>query len=192
MTPATLTRPGAWPEPLGGSDVSQDTCTVNGCDRVAINRKRICIKHLVAERQGSIQAERKAMEELGTTPCQIADCKQPAWRKIPFCEGHALLHVDTEKANLEHPAGNYRLVKFMGATVGEHRAVMMRHLNRWLEPDENVHHLNGRRDDNRIENLELWSTSQPAGQRVEDKVTFAIEILRRYHPEALDDSLRPQ
>lgn len=34
--------------------------------------------------------------------------------------------------------------------------------------------------DNRIENLELWSTSQPYGQRVEDKVKWAWEIINTY------------
>ncbi len=42
----------------------------------------------------------------------------------------------------------------------EHRAVMEEQLER-----ENVHHINGIRSDNRPENLELWSTAQPAGQR---------------------------
>lgn len=72
-----------------------------------------------------------------------------------------------------------------GKRVFEHRYVMERHLGRPLWPDEQVHHVNGDRADNRLANLELWSTRQPAGQRVADKVTFALEILARYAPERL-------
>lgn len=62
----------------------------------------------------------------------------------------------------------------------QHRVVMEQHLNRPLTEHETVHHLNGDRTDNRLDNLELWSKSQPYGQRVSDKIRHAKEILATY------------
>lgn len=81
---------------------------------------------------------------------------------------------------------NHPMANSAGA-VYEHRLVMAIALGRNLFADESVHHVNGDRLDNRPENLELWTKAQPAGQRVEDRVAHAIEILRRYAPDRLRD-----
>ena len=67
----------------------------------------------------------------------------------------------------------------------EHTYVMSEHLGRPLKPNENVHHINGVKDDNRIENLELWSKSQPYGQRVDDKLKHAIFLINEYKGEGM-------
>ncbi len=64
--------------------------------------------------------------------------------------------------------------------IREHVYVMSEHLKRPLFKNESVHHKNGDRIDNRIQNLELWSRGQPPGQRVEDKLKFYIEFLEQY------------
>lgn len=105
----------------------------------------------------------------------------------------------TKLNRLEKSQSTYKNVTAHGhpnathkGVIQEHRLVMSNYIGRPLLPHENVHHVNGDRKDNRLENLELWSTRQPKGQRVEDKVDYALEILKTYAPEYLSVNFRKE
>lgn len=109
-------------------------------------------------------------------------------RKNPLNQGYdykqkycsrACQHKAMNKGGFIHHSG-YRIIHVNGKKIAEHRYVMEQVLGRTLRPDETIHHVNGQRTDNRRENLELWSSRQPKGQRVEDKVKWAIELIKTY------------
>lgn len=100
-------------------------------------------------------------------PC-ASKLKRKTGERRQYADGYVILVGMQDHPNAHH------------GRVAEHVAVMVESIGRPMLPHETVHHKNGVRDDNRIENLELWSTSQPRGQRIEDKVAWAREILALY------------
>lgn len=138
---------------------------------------------------------RKKERDLAPGSPHRCPCGQPRFRYNQTCSAecaHKYLGAPVwsapEGSRFKRPNG-YVMVKVRvgpndWANVYEHRLVMQAKLGRPLRTGEEVHHLNGVKDDNRPENLELWSSSQPAGQRISDKLAWAREILALYGEEA--------
>lgn len=170
------------------------------------NQIYCCMACATQARYKRQEAERKRrLQEKGQTrssknftlPCKHPDgCEQPHYSK-----GWCRLHYARVRANGDPgPVGRVRRGKgtvwkdpmtgylYRGKKL-HHRLVVEEHLGRPLRGFENVHHINGIRDDNRIENLEVWAKPQPAGQRVEDLIDWIVD---NYREEAEERLSRPR
>lgn len=80
------------------------------------------------------------------------------------------------KGGRNKTTAGYVDISVSGSRIAEHRAIMETKIGRKLRKGENVHHINGIRDDNRPENLELWTVVQPTGIRFDDRFTDLVEF----------------
>lgn len=145
-------------------------CTVCGTEFDATHHR---------QQQVCSAACRGAARKLPRGACQR--CGKPIvsrYRQRKFCSVECrAVPVGTRKAGsngyMMIRVGHQHPYAYSDGCIPEHRHVMEQQLGRVLEPHERVHHRNGRRDDNRPENLELWkvkdrSRKDPAGVRASD------------------------
>lgn len=164
-------------------------CKIESCTNISKSLEW-CTGHYVRYKKlGDPQAWkpfRRAILE-----CKVNGCNKPHCA-LGYCAGHHRRFVKHGDPLAHKPMGiivgvrlndDGYLTEYDYATKKrrlQHRIVMEQLLGRPLRPGENVHHINGIRSDNCPENLELWVSSQPSGQRVDDLVQWAYEIIELY------------
>lgn len=131
----------------------EQTCENCGKPFTGRQRTKTCGKECTSQLRSRTIKQRMDEGILRPFPWTGQGHLHPSWKggRIKDSHGYILLHKP------DHPMSD------KNGWLREHRFVMAEHIGRMLEPFENVHHRNGVKDDNRIENLEIVTHARPNG-----------------------------
>lgn len=162
-------------------------CEFEKCGRNKIKNGKYCRSHYRRLQDNSNKEIRVSkydekdlciVDNCNNKPLAKKMCRKHYKRKYQHGDPEVSLRASNGSGYTD--SNGYKWLTVNKKKILEHRHIMENYLGRPLLSHENVHHINGIRNDNRLENLELWSTYQPAGQRVVDKISWAKEILEIY------------
>lgn len=168
-------------------------CRIDGCCKLVVTLKdQLCSGHYSRFLKNPNNLEkplRKKRKE--KIKCIINDCKSTSKHLNGYCSKHyrrwkdngdpLVIKINEKGMGTKSKFGYIKVYdKKRKRVIPQHRIVMEKIIGRELYNDEIVHHKNGIRDDNSENNLELWTRSHPCGQRIEDVIKWAKEIIKRY------------
>lgn len=165
---------------------TQYACNVCG-DAIAGTKNKLCLK-CFAISKGLVDEKCPACNK-SLARSRIAG-KGPD-RRFVFCNRECR---DKYHIGANHPAWlsgriidtcGYVRTRVNGRYKAEHRQVMEAHLGRPLTKFETVHHVDGNRRNNALENLELWSHNHGKGQRSNDLAEIFMSRLVAENPRCI-------
>lgn len=173
----------------------QGICINEGCDREIANKTLLLCKRCYQQW--------RIYENPNGRRCSVDDCNSPHLGK-GYCRAHyhrLNRYGDPLAGEGRGVKGKRRgILKLIGKNITssgyrkirvedgdnkvkwilEHRHIMEESLGRALDKNESIHHKDGDKLNNNLNNLEIWIKPQPTGIRVSDALIWARKIIEKY------------
>lgn len=163
-------------------------CIIETCDRGKPITRGYCARHYQKLLKYGDPLAGRDRSHFTPDICTIDDCEKKYLAK-GYCDKHYQKYQKYGDPLFVRPVrqlddNGYRRLYIAdhpnakgNGEILEHRFIMSEHLDRPLKETESVHHRNGIRHDNRLENLELRDRYHGQGQTIPDLIEWAVKFL---------------